>query len=301
MLENHEPMMARAAGQHAALRSAVSQSAATGKKRRGAAELPFPPVLATRTSTPSALWPRQKCSDLRSRENRRRPIEGVAPSPTVSMSASTKAAARYPGPSVALLTLWNAVFVVFTALQLVYNKTPLQVSGLPLLSVSDAIEFAVPLAVIPLYWAVWLSCFPEGVRPRFWVHLMPMIAGSALFTHGHGIHLAANSLSNSFVRLFPDKRGTPEATLMSALDLFDEHLSHMLWIGGLCFLEWAIVRVQLRLPSSNALHPARQTPAVWRPMSWVVLVASLALALVYGVLFFCHNIVLRRERRVGPN
>src|SRR3990167_4332637 len=96
---------------------------------------------------------------------------------------------RYPGASLWLLTIWNASFIIFTVLQLSFQKHPLYIGSLPLLSLSDAIEFAVPWVIAPLYWLVWSQSFRETARPRFWRHLFPMILGTVMFTHGHGVHL----------------------------------------------------------------------------------------------------------------
>jgi hypothetical protein len=112
--------------------------------------------------------------------------------------------------------------------------------------VSDVIEFAVPWIVVPLYWAVWLAAFRSSARPHFVRHLLPMVLGTVLFTHGHGIHLSANSLSNLFSKLHKDK-GAHQTSFVAALDLYDEFLSHILWVIGLCLLEWCIVGVQVAL------------------------------------------------------
>lgn len=127
-----------------------------------------------------------------------------------------------PGASVALIAVWNLVFVIFTYLQLTYNRTPLHVDGLPLLSISDAVELLVPIIVVPLYWAVWISAFRAGATPRFWWHLMPMLIATALFTHGHGIHLSSNSLSNLHKQLSAAGGGSASAShdvFVKALDL----------------------------------------------------------------------------------
>ncbi len=63
----------------------------------------------------------------------------------------------FPTARLPLLSLWIFFFVFFTALQLRFNKTPFTVDGVPLCSVSDLIEFFVPVFVVPLYWAVWFS------------------------------------------------------------------------------------------------------------------------------------------------
>jgi len=197
----------------------------------------------------------------------------------------------YPGASIPLLILWNTVFVVFTSLQLKWNKTPLLIGGHPLLSVSDAIEFAVPWCVLPLYWIIWSSSFRTAARPKFRGHLLPMIIATALFTHGHGIHLSSNSLSNLFHKLKLDSAPGSE-TYMAALDLYDEFLSHILWVSGLCTFAFCIMRTQAVLPSTNAHFSGRQTPSLahWRRLTVVEVLVCCLLATVYGVLFACHNI-----------
>lgn len=186
---------------------------------------------------------------------------------------ATAVSKRYPGATVTLIGVWNAVFVVFTTLQLRYNKAAFHVGGLPLISISDVIEFAVPWVVVPFYWVRAIdavvfcprsqsrsSCGPSrfarlrGPRcarpswlmrcrhvrladrlPQFARHLLPMILGTVLFTHGHGIHLSSNSLSNLYAKLSgmaaaaaTDASSPHSPTFAAALDLYDEYLSHML-------------------------------------------------------------------------
>jgi hypothetical protein len=186
---------------------------------------------------------------------------------------------------------------IFTTLQLRYNKTMLLIDGLPLLSLSDAIEFAVPWVVVPLYWGVWVCAFRPSATPRFWRHLLPMIVATVLFTHGHGIHLSSNSLSNLFHSLAKittttttTATTTTAATFSQALDLYDEFLSHLLWICGLCIFEWCIVATQITLPATNAHFATRPVVESWTPLAWYKRLACAFVGLVYGVLFFCHNI-----------
>ncbi len=60
-----------------------------------------------------------------------------------------------------------------------------------------------------------------------------MILGTVLFTHGHGIHLSSNSLSNLYAKLIGIAEAAATAsphspTFAAALDLYDEYLSHLL-------------------------------------------------------------------------
>ena len=81
---------------------------------------------------------------------------------------------RLPGPSLKSLLGWIGVFIFFTTLQLKYNKTPFFVKGMPLISVSDVIEFAVPLVVLPYYWYLY---FESEVKINF-RNALPMIISS---------------------------------------------------------------------------------------------------------------------------
>lgn len=79
------------------------------------------------------------------------------------------------------------------------------------------------------------------------------MAGSVLYVQGHGVHLAANSISNA--------RGDEAPT-----HLWDETVGHLLWYGGLALLVAVLARafspVGLRVgPLSGGL--AVLTGATW--------------------------------------
>lgn len=91
----------------------------------------------------------------------------------------------------------------------------------------------------PTRWADWVDLLlpyllvgaaamvlrAAGAEPRAWVVLG---AGALLYTQGHGIHLAANSVGN-------------ELGHAEVITLWDEHVGHYLWYAGFAVLVLALV------------------------------------------------------------
>jgi hypothetical protein len=154
-----------------------------------------------------------------------------------------------------------------------------------LCSVSDLIEFLVPLVVVPLYWAVWFASPLRHLRLK---DALLMIVGSVLFTHGHGVHLAANSLSNTCHAEGGLKRlceGSTELKhYVAALDLFDELVSHVLWIGGIMLFCVALLAAQ------SAILRRHGTLVRYESIGYASGVVYCVYGAIYGVLFACHNI-----------
>jgi hypothetical protein len=89
--------------------------------------------------------------------------------------------------------------------------------------VADWIDLATPFAVlVPLLWFTWLQ------RPRRRWCVVAML-GSMVYVQGHGIHLAANSISNAA------SSGGASST-SDTIHLWDEVIGHYLWFGGLAIV-----------------------------------------------------------------
>ena len=192
---------------------------------------------------------------------------------------------RFHTAGIGLLSLWIGLFVVFTALQLRFNKTAFTVDGVVVCSVSDVIEFLIPVIIVPAYWLVWFRCETSKVDFR---RLFPMLIGSLIFTHGHGVHLAANSLSNTcFARngISSVAEGSTElAHFAQALDWFDELVSHWLWISGIVIFAISILYSQI---SALQLHGK---VVRYEETSIFTKILCALYGTVYGVIFWAHNI-----------
>lgn len=88
---------------------------------------------------------------------------------------------------------------------------------------------------------------------------------SVLYVEGHGMHLAANSISNSVVTV-------TEPRLARAIYLFDEPIGHLLWFGGAI----GLALVSLAYQSS---YTAREN--LNRRQMWLLLASGM----LYGVSF----------------
>ena len=108
------------------------------------------------------------------------------------------------------------------------------------------------------------------------------------FPQGHGIHLAANSLSNTCHSANGIKslcEGSPQLQqYIAALDWFDELVSHILWIGGIMLFCVALLRTQVLSVSKHG------NVIKYAGISFFQGILFVLFGLVYGVLFACHNI-----------
>jgi hypothetical protein len=88
---------------------------------------------------------------------------------------------------------------------------------------TDWLDLLVPYAVVGTALAALAAA---GTDRRGWT---VAAAGAVLYTQGHGIHLAANSISNG-------RGDAPPA------HLWDEVVGHLLWYGGLALLVAVLAR-----------------------------------------------------------
>jgi hypothetical protein len=116
---------------------------------------------------------------------------------------------------------------------------------------ADWIDLAVPYAVVGCGGAILVAA---DARRREWVLFAVF---GLLYTQGHGIHLAANSIANV----------EPSASA----HLWDETVGHWLWFGGLAGLVVTLALALGRMPA-----PRR----VW----------SVPLAVAYGLTIFTNSV-----------
>jgi hypothetical protein len=115
--------------------------------------------------------------------------------------------------------------------------------------VSDWLDLAVPwLVLLPAATAVRAARAPAST----WAVLA---VGAVAYTSGHGMHLAANSVSNS---LAPGEQ-SPTA------HLWDEVVGHALWYAGVAIVVVALARTMVGRPRP---HPAAHLLAVAVGLTW---------------------------------
>lgn len=117
------------------------------------------------------------------------------------------------------------------------------------LSVGDTLDFLTPFAVIPFAYVLYsrLNRFsqsfhsPESsARSRIILAKVILAVGFLAYVQGHGLHLAANSIA----RLLKGREGT---SLFRAVYLFDEIISHFIWIGGLYLISIGLILLAFKL------------------------------------------------------
>ena len=96
---------------------------------------------------------------------------------------------------------------------------------------ADVVDLTVPYAVVGTAWVVLHRC---AVSRRTWGWA---VGGAVLFTQGHGVHLAANSIGNA--------RGNEQP-----VHLWDEVVGHYLWYSGLYVLVGTLVVARPHLGSA---------------------------------------------------
>jgi len=121
------------------------------------------------------------------------------------------------------------------------------------LSWGDALDFLTPFVVIPSAFMVYsrlrtISRSPLGqessARTLSVAGKIILAVGFLCYAEGHGLHLSANSLA----RLLQDVR---ESDIFKATYLYDEVISHIIWISGLFLVSLSLILLasKLSLPS----------------------------------------------------
>ncbi len=117
---------------------------------------------------------------------------------------------------------------------------------------ADWIDLATPYLVLTPA-AIALVLAETGVGKRTWALFA---TGAVLYTQGHGIHLAANSVSN----LMAADASRPSTALLDVVHLWDELVGHYLWYGGLSLVLLAVTSAFRR--HRWATTPVRATGVV---------------------------------------
>jgi hypothetical protein len=165
------------------------------------------------------------------------------------------------------LTLWFAVLSFVFLLSLIVLR--FQFPPYPLLSYQDVADLFTPLALIPLYWLMFRHA---SSREPGTAEALSFMVLAALWVLGHGMHLAANSVSNLSDALARQKTLDITATPVYTLTyFFDEILSHSLWYGAMAALALLILYREWRQPAGVS--------TLWA--------ATLPAGVLYGFTLFC--------------
>lgn len=165
---------------------------------------------------------------------------------------------------VSSLTLVFAVLslVFFVALIALRIPFPLE----PLMSYQDALDILTPVILIPLYWLIFRKA-ASGEPSR--AEEIAFVTLAAVWVLGHGMHLAANAISNGLQGELLQPTSVP-ADAVALVHFFDEVLSHWLWHVGIVGLAWLLIYAEWRRPAGLA--------TVW----WMAILAGV----VYGFTLF---------------
>jgi hypothetical protein len=163
------------------------------------------------------------------------------------------------------LLVFALLSLVFFIL-LVFLRTPFPVY--PLMNYQDAFDLLAPLALIPLYWLLFK--YAAGQAPGL-VEDIAFVALSAFWIEGHGMHLAANSISNLIESQSRNRLIDLTGSAIFRLTYwYDELLGHYLLHVGVLGLAALLIYREWRYPAGSA--------TVW----W----SSILAGVVYGFTLF---------------
>lgn len=117
------------------------------------------------------------------------------------------------------------------------------------LSWGDTLDFLTPFGVIPFAYVLYLrlnrmSQSPQDLKTSSHSSNIPakviLAIGFLSYVEGHGLHLAANSIA----RLLQTMK---DSDVFKATYLFDEVISHFIWIGGLFLISLGLILMVQRL------------------------------------------------------
>ncbi|MCU0501267.1 MAG: hypothetical protein MUC51_05795 [Anaerolineae bacterium] len=159
----------------------------------------------------------------------------------------------------------SRLILVFAALSLVLFLGPALLSQQfgpnPLLRNGDLFDLLTPLVLIPLYWLLFQIRRDLTPNQR---EMVAFLILAALWVMGHGMHLAANSISHLM-----DEMKHSDAYMLT--HFYDETLSHYLWHAGMVGLSALLLYRQWRNPFPGSAPTTR---------------LNVTAGLIYGAMFF---------------
>jgi hypothetical protein len=148
----------------------------------------------------------------------------------------------------------------------------------PWMSYQDAFDLLTPLVLIPIYWLLFR--YAAGQAPGL-MENMAFLVLSVFWVEGHGMHLAANSISNLVESL---RRNlvidVMDTDIFRLTHFYDEYLSHYVFHIGVLGLAALLIYREWR-------HPAGAVTAWW---------ATIPAGIIYGFTLF----TITNEGRTVP-
>ncbi len=146
------------------------------------------------------------------------------------------------------LCLWLFLYGVFLAF---FHLLPPFLTRFFLwpLSWGDTLDFLTPFAVIPFAYGLYSrlnrisQTSPSQKSSSRSLHILAKVilaVGFLSYVEGHGLHLSANSIA----RLLQGMEGT---NVFKATYLYDEIISHFIWIVGLYLISLSLILLSWRL------------------------------------------------------
>lgn len=170
------------------------------------------------------------------------------------------------------VTTWQRVALCATAVSLTHHIGAVDLGAVGDVTVATLVDLATPWLVLGTALAALLAVRPDRTG---WVLAG---VGALAYTHGHGIHLAANSVS--------DETEAAGRTPSDVTHLWDEVVGHYVWYAGLALVLLALARALVAEPRPRGLVPVALAVAVgttWATngLEGGTAVGSLAVALAF--------------------
>ena len=196
-----------------------------------------------------------------------------------------KAATTVPVP--VLIFIFTICFFIFVVFPSFLSQ---QFSPYPLMKVEDVFALLSPLVLIPLYWIFLSKVSVDPVKPS--VAILFLVLG-VLWVDGHGIHLAANSISH-----LPEDLQDSQARVLTYF--YDEVLGHYLRDFAVMGFSVLVVACEWQRPPSARFSPWVPVIAgVLHGLTYFLIVIEGQTTLIgipFAALFFLSGLFLGKNR-----
>jgi hypothetical protein len=194
------------------------------------------------------------------------------------------------------ILLFAGAMAFFTFVNLRFNKVHVEL--MPLLSVADLVDLFMPYCLIVFYWSLFSRHGAKSATPS---QSFRFVVVAMLWTQGHALHNAANSIANllessgQHVRQLnlddceliaeplPALQRLYGYSAADVVDFIDERLSHVLWTLGIALLEALVLG--RAADGFQATSPHRRERVDIALPAWRVALMSVA-SLAYAAAFF---------------
>ncbi len=150
-----------------------------------------------------------------------------------------------------LVLIFTLLFAFFILLPPFLSR---QFGPYPYMKTQDVFDLFTPLVLIPIYWLLFE--IEPGKQPGR-AETVVFLVIAALWAHGQGMHLAANSIDNLIegktspdvlAALAPLRDVLPGSPVAALTYFYDEVLSHYLWYGAVMAMAALLIYRQWRNP-----------------------------------------------------